>query len=1466
MSKMNKNKNHRFEKRSHAPRKDAEVAMIYLTYGEKSNLLRFSKLALTIASRKFGKLAVNVLKNLDYGLPELPDRADYEDGGMLGVAQYQEDLREYHTELRKVTDKKAELYYFVWGWLSPESEDAVKRRPDYDEFDGVDPLALWNAIRETHGVNENYQDEVMMRMDTRKKLKNCRQDDFESITDYHERFLFLVNAVNDTQENDVDAEDVAMDFFDNLNDRSYGEFKAQFTNDVNQGKVTRPDNLADMYGMASRFIPTVKPLKASGTAAFATHVKGDEEDHSGWQQQDRGQKRHDRGKPSSGERGSEQSKKKDAANKDNVKCFNCQGMGHYANECPSKSKTQVKWTCALPSSRFKWSQVLLDNQADRSIVHPNLLSNLRGANAEVTGITGDTIPITMCGDLYGFFECLASEDTGVSVLSFAEVEAKFDVSYVRKKCFIVHLPGLDLIFRRKRKMYVADMSEWAELKTPQAQAHVATSAQLEQGFTVREVKKAREAAQFMHNAGVASEVDAVNMLNDGGISGLDITAADVRNAGKLYGPATEFQRGKMTQKAVKRAPVDPHLKDCEHIVQSLTSDVMHMGGKKYLASLCEPLSLLIISPMETLTAESLLQAIRAQVNLISSRGYKAGLIHMDPQPGFRSLSGAIDGLEFDEGGAGDHSEKIDQKIRRLKEIVRCTHAGIPWTLPKALLNDIVFYAANRMNMRRPQRRTGGNFAPPRVLFTGRKPNYKKEFSITFGDYVECYKPGVKSNNALADRSEPCLALYPTGNASGSWYFFNIKTRRRVRRTNWKKMVTTPLVIDAVNNLSAEEMNGLVVPDGCDDEDPSVQLPIVRAAVNPPADVQQGDTGVMDTPEVTDIKVDHYDDSDDESMPGLVPDSDDDDGDDDDDEPPDLVSKDDSDSEDEDEEPVQVSDRGDVAEVSVPRASARIASRLKKLDRCSAHHMSVRRGLSEYGDAAHEAIVSELKQLFVAKKAMHPIMRSDLSAEQRKKIIRSFMFLKAKFDGMGVFEKIKARLVANGSQQDMRPKVETASPTVAMDSVFMCLAIAAKEKRNVATMDIGGAYLNADMDDEDVFMQLDPDLSKSVVCFMPECKEYIERDILTVKLDKALYGCVQSALLWYQTLSDYLKSLGFVANPVDQCVLNLNWKDTQLTVMLYVDDLLITCVDDGAIDWLMDKLVDRFKDVKLHREKDLSYLGMHVKWSASEDGYITVSMAAYVDKLLEEYPVTGGATSGATVNIFETDKLPPLCDRDKKGFHTVVAKLLFLANRTRPDIMLPVSYLTTRVTAPTTGDLKKLNRVLKYLKSTRDKVLYMRGVGDNITFAIDAAFALHEDGMSHTGVVGRLFGDTVIVKSCKQKIVTRDSTESELVALSDKVLLPVRCAEFVAGQGIDIGVPVIEQDNTSTISLVTNGGGKFRNKYMRVRQMSVLQLITDGDVKVKHVTTDKMDADGCTKPLQGNLGRSMVSRMLGEPCA
>jgi hypothetical protein len=526
------------------------------------------------------------------------------------------------------------------------------------------------------------------------------------------------------------------------------------------------------------------------------------------------------------------------------------------------------------------------------------------------------------------------------------------------------------------------------------------------------------------------------------------------------------------------------------------------------------------------------------------------------------------------------------------------------------------------------------------------------------------------------------------------------------------------------------------------------------------------------------------------------------------------------------------------------------------------HTSLKAGLREHGAPAMEAAAKEFTQLFRVKKALVPVRRSELTAAEQRGILRSSMFLKTKFDAKGVFEKIKARLVADGSMQDRSLYPNNSSPTVSMQSLFMCLGIAAKERRKIMKIDITGAYLNAEMTGEEVLMQLDATTTSILRRSLPEVVPFVEKGTLVVKLDKALYGCVQSAKLWYEKLTGVLKTLGFSANPVDACVMNKTIEGRQLTLTIYVDDILAMSESEDDLKWLESELKTSFDEVSSELSQDFSYLGMHIK---VENGSAEISMKTFVNELVEMYGDPKKKVTPAGLDLFERSESEKLGEEERNFFHTVVAKLLYLSKRTRFDIALPVNYLCTRVSCATVEDMKKLDRVIGYLKLTNGrKVKFSPGDDDmSVTAYIDASFGCHHDGKSQSGCVVRVGGASVLVISRKQKIVTKDSTEAELVALSDLVTEVERCDEFMREQGVqDLEVPVVYQDNTSTISLVVEGGGKPRTKHMRVRQNLVKEKVDKKEVKITYVPTKSMIADVLTKPLQGDVFGKLTEAIMG----
>ena len=173
-----------------------------------------------------------------------------------------------------------------------------------------------------------------------------------------------------------------------------------------------------------------------------------------------------------------------------------------------------------------------------------------------------------------------------------------------------------------------------------------------------------------------------------------------------------------------------------------------------------------------------------------------------------------------------------------------------------------------------------------------------------------------------------------------------------------------------------------------------------------------------------------------------------------------------------------------------------------------------------GKEAESVILKELGQM-LEKKVWTPVDIQRLPREEKARIIRSSMFLKEKFLASGEFEKLKARLVAGGDQQDKTLYDDLSAPTVGTSSVFTLLCIAAHEGRKITVIDISGAYLNADMNTGlAVHMRLDKNMTGMMVKLAPHYSKYTDdRGCVVVKIDKALYGCVESATLCYTLLRE-----------------------------------------------------------------------------------------------------------------------------------------------------------------------------------------------------------------------------------------------------------------------------------------------------------------------------------------------------------
>ena len=313
-------------------------------------------------------------------------------------------------------------------------------------------------------------------------------------------------------------------------------------------------------------------------------------------------------------------------------------------------------------------------------------------------------------------------------------------------------------------------------------------------------------------------------------------------------------------------------------------------------------------------------------------------------------------------------------------------------------------------------------------------------------------------------------------------------------------------------------------------------------------------------------------------------------------------------------------------------------------------------------------------------------------------------------------------------------------------------------------------------------------------------------------------------------------------------------EKQCTIVWHVDDLKISHVDSKVVDQMLDYLTSQYEELSTTRGDKRTYVGMDIFFP--RNGTVEIDMSSYLVEALEAFPeeLDKILTSPAGNHIFEVDNnATKLSEEKREKLHSIVAKILFVSTRGRPDLHLPISFLTSRVTKADEDDWKKLRRLMQYIKNTLDLKLTLSAKDMNIVkWWVDAAYAVREGCRSQTGSTMSLGQGTIMSKSTKQKINTKSSTESELIGASDSVPQIVWTNYFIGAQGYNIDESILYQDNTSAIAMETNGklsSGK-RTKHINIRYFFIQDRVSNGEITLKHCPTDQMLADYFTKPLQG----------------
>lgn len=220
--------------------------------------------------------------------------------------------------------------------------------------------------------------------------------------------------------------------------------------------------------------------------------------------------------------------------------------------------------------------------------------------------------------------------------------------------------------------------------------------------------------------------------------------------------------------------------------------------------------------------------------------------------------------------------------------------------------------------------------------------------------------------------------------------------------------------------------------------------------------------------------------------------------------------------------------------------------------------------------------------------------------QVKNLLSCKWLFKIKKNADGTVARHKAHLVARGFSQEYGIDYEeTFSPVVRHTTIRLILGLAAHHNWTLHQLDDKNAFLHGFLTEE-VYMSQPPGF------------EDMEKSTLVCKLHKSLYGLKQTPRAWNERFTTFLPTIGFQSSYVDPSLFVKTTTTSQVYLLLYVDDIILTGNNESLIAETKATLQQEFdmKDLsKLH-----FFLGLEITYVPSG---LFVSQHKYAKDLLHK---------------------------------------------------------------------------------------------------------------------------------------------------------------------------------------------------------------------------------------------------------
>ena len=362
------------------------------------------------------------------------------------------------------------------------------------------------------------------------------------------------------------------------------------------------------------------------------------------------------------------------------------------------------------------------------------------------------------------------------------------------------------------------------------QIYITTVTENKQKYSQSDVKRADGVRALQKIIGHPTARHLSYLLDHHLIPNSPFTSHDVRSAEQIYGPDLGNLKGKTTRR--NPPTVDHIIQQCPPTIIEqygniiLSADIMHVNGIPFFVRRSHHIHFGTVDVLPSLQAVDIGVALCCVINMYACGGFQVTTAMMDRA--FAGLHDVCNQLQvtLNTTSRDEHVGDVERYIRTIKERMR----GVSNTIPfKRLTRNMVMELAKAVVYWLNSVPSNMGVSPtmsPRTIITGQLLDYHKHCQYEFGEYVQTHE---EHDNSLLSRTVGVIALRPTGNQQGGYFFMSLHTGHIINRLHTTKLPMPAEVITRVGQLAktqnmipslafGNQDNRLIMQDITDDDE------------------------------------------------------------------------------------------------------------------------------------------------------------------------------------------------------------------------------------------------------------------------------------------------------------------------------------------------------------------------------------------------------------------------------------------------------------------------------------------------------------------------------------------------------------------------------------------------------------------------------------------------------------------------